>query len=61
MSAASTINDSNASNSMSEVDDVNMFQAVRRNGRRNALADLGEQIVQGKFFFFFFSSSLFIK
>jgi hypothetical protein len=61
MSAASTINDSNASNSMSEVDDVNMFQAVRRNGRRNALADLGEQIVQGKFIFFFFSSSLFIK
>jgi len=39
-----------------------MFQAARRNGRRNALADVGEQVVQGKFFFFFFfSSSLFIK
>jgi len=50
MSTASAINESNASNSMSEVDDVNMFQAARRNGRRNALADVGEQVVQGKFF-----------
>jgi hypothetical protein len=53
MSTASAINESNASNSMSEVDDVNMFQAARRNGRRNALGDLGEQVAQGKFFLFF--------
>lgn len=49
MSAAATMNTNNTSNAISEVDDVNMFQAARRNGRRNALADLGEQIIQGNF------------
>jgi hypothetical protein len=52
MSAAATDNSTNTSNSISEVDDVNMFQAARRNGRRNALADLGEQVAQGEFFSF---------
>ncbi|UJR08970.1 hypothetical protein I4U23_013221 [Adineta vaga] len=44
--SASTSNTNNSSNSVSEVDDINLFQAARRNGRRNALADLGEQISQ---------------
>jgi hypothetical protein len=47
-SATATTNNSNTSNSISEVDDVNMFQAARQTGRRNALGDLGEQLVQGK-------------
>jgi len=50
--AAATTNNNNTSNSMSEVDDVNMFQAARRNGRRNALGDVGEQLAQGEFCFF---------
>ena len=50
MSASSSTNNTNTSNLISEVDDVNMFQAARRGGRRNALGDLGEQILQGKFF-----------
>jgi hypothetical protein len=53
MSAAATSNSNNTSNSISEVDDVNMFQAARRNGRRNALGDLGEQLAQGEFSFLF--------
>ncbi len=44
-----TNNNNNTLNSVSEIDDINMFQAARRNGRRNALGDLGEQILQGKF------------
>jgi hypothetical protein len=52
MSATSAINNNSTSNSLSEVDDVNMFAAARRNGRRNALADVGAQMIQGKFFFF---------
>ena len=58
MSAAATSNSNNTSNSISEVDDVNMFQAARRNGRRNALGDLGESLAQGEFSFLFF---VFIK
>jgi hypothetical protein len=54
MMSATASNNSNTSNSISEVDDINMFQAARRNGRRNALPDLGEQISQGKLFFFYF-------
>ena len=44
----STTAAANNNNSISEVDDVNMCQAARRNGRRNALGDLGEQLVQGE-------------
>lgn len=54
MSAASATNNSNTANSISEVDDVNMFQAARRNGRRNALADLGEHVIQGNLNMFIF-------
>jgi len=54
MMSATASNNSNTSNSISEVDDINMFQAARRNGRRNALADLGEQLSQGRLFFFYF-------
>jgi hypothetical protein len=32
---------------ISESEDMKMFQAARRAGRRNALADLGEQLTQG--------------
>jgi hypothetical protein len=46
MSATASINTNNTS--IPEIDDVNMFQAARRNGRRNALGDLGEQLVQGE-------------
>ena len=48
MSASAADNGNNTSNSISEVDDVNMFQAARRGGRRNALADLDEQLTQGE-------------
>jgi len=37
--------------SISEAEDMKMFQAARRNGRRNALGDLSEQLAQGKFRF----------
>ncbi len=37
--------------SISEAEDMKMFQAARRNGRRNALGDLSEQLAQGKFQF----------
>jgi hypothetical protein len=47
MSATTSANDNN-NTSISEIDDVNMCQAARRNGRRNALGDLGEQLIQGK-------------
>lgn len=47
MSAIAT-NGIDASHSMSTVDDINMFQAARRNGRRNAIGDLGVQLTQGK-------------
>jgi hypothetical protein len=50
MSTASATDNSNTSNIISEVDDVNMFQAARRNGRRNALGDLEEQLTQGNCF-----------
>ena len=49
MSATASINTNNTS--ISEMDDTNMFQAARRNGRRNALGDLGEQLVQGELMF----------
>lgn len=40
---------STTNNSMADTDDDNnLFQAARRNGRRNAFGDLGEQILQGK-------------
>ncbi|CAF1481969.1 unnamed protein product [Adineta steineri] len=45
MASASSSTDKSF-NSIPEVDDINMFQAARRNGRRNALADLGEQLSQ---------------
>jgi hypothetical protein len=37
--------------SISEAEDMKMFQAARRTGRRNALGDLGEQLSQGEFDF----------
>ena len=46
MSAASG-NLANRMNSASNVDDLSMFQAMRQVGRRNAMADLGEQLAQG--------------
>ena len=48
MSATAAGNPNDKLNPISEVDDVNMFQAARRNGRRNALGDVGEVLVQGK-------------
>ena len=50
MSATATASSSSSGSSasaISEVEDVNMFQAARRTGRRNALGDLGEQLAQG--------------
>ena len=44
---SATANNSTASNTISTVDDVNLFQAARKNGRRNALGDVGEQALQG--------------
>lgn len=35
-----------ASSSLSESEDMKMLQAVRRNGRRNAMGDLSEQLAQ---------------
>lgn len=32
---------------ISEAEDNNLSQAVRRSGRRNALGDLGEDLAQG--------------
>ena len=32
---------------ISEAEDMKMFQAARRNGRRNALGDLSEHLTQG--------------
>lgn len=32
---------------ISEAEDMKMFQAARRNGRRNALGDLSEHLSQG--------------
>lgn len=46
MSASAAAN-TPPTNSMPEVDDMNMFQAARRGGRRNALGDFGEQFSQG--------------
>ena len=46
MSAASG-NLPNRMNSTSDVDDLSMFQAMRPIVRRNAMADLGEQLAQG--------------
>lgn len=49
MSAMNTSPPSTTNNSMADTDDDNnLFQAARRNGRRNAFGDLGEQILQGK-------------
>jgi hypothetical protein len=59
MSATATTNNNNSLNSIPEVDDANMFQAARRNGRRNALGDLGEQLLQGKLSVYLTKSLLF--
>jgi hypothetical protein len=37
--------------SISEAEDMKMFQAARRNGRRNALGDLSEHLAHGEFDF----------
>lgn len=53
--AKSNSNTTEVVTSISEAEDMKMFQAARRNGRRNALGDLGEQLAQGqlKNIFFF--------
>lgn len=49
MSVTTTSNGASAepAGSISEAEDVKMFQAARRAGRRNALGDLGDQLAQG--------------
>ena len=44
-------NTTESSNSISEADDMRMFQAARRTGRRNAMGDLSEQLAQSKLYF----------
>ncbi len=44
-------NTTESSNSISEADDMKMFQAARRTGRRNAMGDLGEQFIKSKFYY----------
>lgn len=44
-------------NTVSDVDDMGMFHAMRATGRRNAMADLGEQLAQGRTSTLSFSSS----
>ncbi len=36
---------------ISDAEDMKMFQAARRNGRRNALGDLSEHLAHGEFDF----------
>ena len=49
MSATATSNNATAesASSISEAEDMKMFQAARRTGRRNALGDLADQLAQG--------------
>lgn len=44
-SNSTTSNDS--TNAITEAEDMKMFQAARRTGRRNALGDLSEHLAQG--------------
>lgn len=39
--------DTAAAAAISEAEDMKMFQAARRTGRRNALGDLSEHLAQG--------------
>ncbi|CAF2460543.1 unnamed protein product [Rotaria sp. Silwood2] len=53
--SASATSDSNTNETtppISEAEDMKMFQAARRAGRRNALGDLSEQFTQGEFDFY---------
>jgi hypothetical protein len=47
MSSSGSINAISGQSTMLNIDEINIFQAVRRTGRRNAIGDLGEQIIQG--------------
>jgi hypothetical protein len=49
--AKNNSNTSETINSISEAEDMKMFQAARRSGRRNALGDLSEHLAQSKFSF----------
>jgi hypothetical protein len=50
MSATAKSNGATAepAGSISEAEDMKMFQAARRAGRRNALGDLADQLAQGE-------------
>jgi hypothetical protein len=51
---STTVKNNNNSNetlsTISEAEDMKMFQASRRAGRRNALGDLSEQLAQGEYY-----------
>jgi len=49
--AKSSTNTTETVPSISEAEDMKMFQAARRTGRRNALGDLSEHLSQGEFDF----------
>lgn len=48
-----------AAAAISEAEDMTMFQAARRTGRRNALGDLSEHLAQGKLISFSLQIRLF--
>ena len=51
MSAAATTNSNptnDSTNTITEAEDMKMFQAARRTGRRNALGDLSEHLAPSK-------------
>ena len=50
--STTAINDNNMSISISEIDDINMFHAALQRGRRNAVANLEEQLALCKIFSF---------
>lgn len=52
----STSHKNDSANSISETEDMKLFQAARRTGRRNACGDMGDQFSQGKKFVLLFSS-----
>lgn len=45
----SNSNTTDSANTITESEDLNMFQAARRTGRRNALGDLSEHLSQGNY------------
>jgi len=48
----SNSNTADSANTITESEDLNLFQAARRTGRRNALGDLSEHLSKGNYFHF---------